>query len=111
MKEFPPVDTNGRSAILTLQFIGAMQNAAEMEEAMGDQDIAKITVTKREGRVGKCLWRILGQKFSLLADTPDKSSFSQHANLLAVLFDVIPKDRQQQVMKQIPENESWRRFR
>ena len=101
MKEFPPVDTNGRSAILTLQFIGAMQNAAEMEEAMGDQDIAKEYRNNVKVALESVYRECWDEKFSLLADTPDKSSFSQHANLLAVLFDVIPKDRQQQVMKQI----------
>ncbi len=101
VKEFPPFTKDGKSAILTLQFIGALQNAAEMEEAMGDKQIAekyrKNAQIVRESVYREC-WEA---KTGLLADTPEKMSYSQHANLLAVLFDVIPKASQQEVMKQL----------
>ncbi len=100
-KEFPPVDPDGKSAILTLQFISALQDAAEMEEALGDKPLAdkyrknaKITA---ESVYRECWHPSTG----LLADTPAKNSYSQHANLLAVLFDVIPKGKQQEVMNRV----------
>ncbi|MDE3200716.1 MAG: alpha-L-rhamnosidase, partial [Acidobacteriota bacterium] len=37
----------------------------------------------------------------LLADNPDKQVYSQQANVLAVLYDVIPKAEQKAVMKKI----------
>jgi hypothetical protein len=37
----------------------------------------------------------------LLADTPDRASFSQQSNILGVLYDVIPRDRQQEVLKKM----------
>ena len=37
----------------------------------------------------------------LLADTPDRTRFSEHANILGVLYDVIPKSEQQGVMRRI----------
>ena len=37
----------------------------------------------------------------LLADNPDGKIFSQQANILAVLYDVIAKDRQQEVLRKL----------
>ncbi len=37
----------------------------------------------------------------LLADNPDGKIFSQQANILAVLYDVIPKDHQQEVLRKL----------
>jgi hypothetical protein len=36
-----------------------------------------------------------------LADNPDQKVFSQQANILGVLYDVIPTDRQKNVLKQM----------
>lgn len=40
-------------------------------------------------------------KLGLLTDTPAQDSYSQHANLTAVLFDVIPKRDQAGVMRKV----------
>jgi hypothetical protein len=37
----------------------------------------------------------------LIADNPDKKNFSQQANILAVLYDVVPKDHQQEVLRRM----------
>jgi alpha-L-rhamnosidase len=37
----------------------------------------------------------------LLADTPDRTVFSEHANILGVLYDVIPKSEQQAILRRI----------
>jgi hypothetical protein len=37
----------------------------------------------------------------MLAETPDKSHFSQQANILGVLYDVIPHDRQKGVLRTV----------
>ena len=101
LKDFPPVDANGRSAILTLQFFGALQDAAEMEEAMGDKRQAE-NYRKNARLAAENVYReCWNSRIGLLADTPGKASYSQHANLLAVLYDVIPKTEQQAVMTRI----------
>ena len=51
----------------------------------------------RSGLAGKC-WN--GGR-GLLADNPDQNVFSQQANILGVLYDVIPKERQQEVLKKV----------
>ena len=105
VKEFPPVDPDGKSAILTLQFIGALQDAAEMEYAMGDKQIAE-KYRKNAKLAAEAVYRqCWNSKLGLLADTPAKNTYSQHANLLAVLYDVIPKAAEHAVMQRIMKSE------
>jgi hypothetical protein len=51
----------------------------------------------RSGIYDKC-WS--GSR-GLLADNPDQKNFSQQANILAVLYDVVPKDRQKEVLQKM----------
>jgi hypothetical protein len=51
----------------------------------------------RSGIYDKC-WNC---SRGLLADNPDQKIFSQQANILAVLYDVIPKNRQQEVLRKL----------
>jgi hypothetical protein len=101
VKEFPPTDREGKSAILTLQFISALQDAAEMEDSVGDR--AQADKYRRNAKIASdAVYReCWNTKLGLLSDTPEKISYSQHANVLAVLTDVIPKSKQQDVMKNI----------
>ena len=98
---FPPVDPQGRSAILTLQFIGALQDAAAMEEALGDPIVAQGYRKRAEAAAKAVYTRCWNARKGLLADTPEQTSYSQHANLLAVLHDVIPAADQPAVLRRI----------
>lgn len=100
-KDFPSFDAQGQSCLMTLQFIGALKEAGEMEEALGDKEKAahyQKLLSAAEGGVMSGCWDSKGQ---LLADSPLKDAFSQHTNTLAVLYDVIPKADQAAVMQRI----------
>ena len=101
LEKFPPVDSEGRSSILTLQFVRALLDAAEMEERFGDPTFA--AKYKRDAdAAGKAVYAACWNRgLGLLADTPDKNTYSQHANALAVLTDVIPQKDQAQLMQKI----------
>jgi hypothetical protein len=100
-REFPPQDPDGKSAILTLQFIGALRDAAELEDVLGDKTIA-ANYRRRAQSAADAVYRTCWvSKYGLLADTPTQTSYSQHTNLLAVLLDVIPRAEQEAVMKRI----------
>ena len=97
----PPLETNGRSAILSLQFAAALREAAELEAAFGIPERAahyQALAAKTREAVYKTCWDPARR---LIADTPAKQSFSQHANILAVLEDAIPAAEQQAVMKRV----------
>jgi hypothetical protein len=89
------------SCVITLMYYGALREAAEMEDAMGDVEYKNQNLTQAE-RVKKGLeLQCWDEQRGLFADTPDKATFSQHANVLAVLYDVVPKAKQAQLLDKI----------
>ena len=99
--ETPTYDSHGESCITTLEYLGALDDAAELEKALGDPLFATRDHTRaahvRSGIHDKC-WNA---SRGLIADNPDQKVFSQQANILAVLYDVVPKDHQQAVLQQM----------
>jgi hypothetical protein len=97
----PTFDAHGESCVLSLELAGALRDASELERALGDPAIASSYDARlkhmREGIYQHC-W---SPERKLLADTPDRTMFSEHANILGVLYDVIPKSDQQGVMRRI----------
>jgi hypothetical protein len=101
VEKFPPEDEEGRSAIVTLQLVSALEAAADLEQALGDSVLAQRY--RRQARaardaVYKLCW---DPRFGLLTDNPRKDSYSQHANIAAVLLDVIPTADQKSVLERI----------
>ena len=97
----PPQDDDGGSAVITLQFVEALQNAAEIEAALGDPQTADKYrgAARRAGHaVRQLCW---SDQYKLIADTPSQQHYSQHANILAVWLDVIPKQQQEYVLENI----------
>ncbi len=97
----PPQDADGGSSALTLQYIEALHDAAAMEDALGEKFRAD-EYRDRASRAAKALMLLnWSPEAGLLADTPEKTHFSQQANSLAVWLDVIPKAQQQAVMEKV----------
>ncbi len=99
--EIPTYDEHGESCVTTLEYLGALIEAADLEQHLGDPVLAARYQSRldhvRSGLTSKC-WNA---SRGLLADNPDKKIFSQQANILGVLYDVIPKDRQQDVLRRM----------
>jgi alpha-L-rhamnosidase len=97
----PTYDAHGESCITTLQYLGALEDATDLEHNIGDPVLAGRYQARakqvRAGLYAKCWTEDRG----LISDNPDRKVFSQQANILAVLYDVIPKDRQQAVLRKI----------
>lgn len=97
----PPQEADGQSAVITLQFVEALRYGAELEEAFGDKHVAetyRAAAEKAADGVWKLCWE---ENVGLLADTPAKRHYSQHANILGVWLDVIPRERQRVVLEKI----------
>jgi hypothetical protein len=99
--EIPTYDKNGESCVTTLQYLGALGEAANLESSLGDPVLAERYRTRsahvRTGLAAKC-W-VSGR--GLLSDSPGGKVFSQQANILGVLYDVIPHEHQKDVLKQL----------
>jgi hypothetical protein len=101
IEKFPAEDQAGRSSIVTLQMASALEAAGDLEQALGDAALAQRY--RRQARaaadaVYKLCW---DPRVGLLADTPTKDSYSQHANIAGVLLDVVPKAEQQAVLRRV----------
>lgn len=97
--EIPTYSANGESCVTTLEYLGALNDAADLEQAMGDAHIA-AEHRARASRVRPGLYTACwNAERGLLADNPDQKVFSQQANILGVLYDVVPKARQQDVLR------------
>jgi hypothetical protein len=97
----PSYDAKGKSCLLTLEYIGALKEAAELERVEGDHAIARsYDVNARRAKRGVIdgCW---DRDLHLIADSPAKTVFSQHSNTLAVLYDVVPRSEQVQVMQEV----------
>ncbi len=97
----PTYSANRESCVTTLQYLGALHNAADLEAALGDPVLAARYRTRaahvRAGIYGKCWVPSRG----MLADNPDKTVFSQQANIMGVLYDVIPRAQQKAVLRKL----------
>ncbi len=99
--EIPTYDEHGESCVTTLEYLGALIEATDLEQHLGDPVLAASYKTRldhvRSGLTSKC-W---APSRGLLADNPGQKIFSQQANILGVLYEVIPKDRQQDVLHRV----------
>ncbi len=101
----PPGADNGYSANVALQYVCALQNAADIFKYFGySEEVEKFNGQKRavqQATFEKCYHRGSG----LIAETPEKKLFSQHTNIWAILTNTIPEDQQRQLMERILEKE------
>ncbi len=102
----PPQESNGQSSILSLEFAAALQDAADLESAYGDPAQAahdRSLAARTDAAVYRNCW---DRTRGLLADTPERNHFSQHANILGVLTGAIPAAGQRAVMEKVIRDSS-----
>ena len=97
----PSFDAHGESCVLSLELAGALRDASELERALGDPAVASAYDARLAHMRESIYQRCWSPERKLLADTPDHTTFSEHANILGVLYDVIPKREQQQILLRI----------
>ncbi|HKF50554.1 MAG TPA: alpha-L-rhamnosidase C-terminal domain-containing protein [Terracidiphilus sp.] len=100
-QEIPTYSANGESCVTTLEYLGALNDAADLEKALGDPHIAEQHRERaehvRDGIYKNC-WN--SQK-GMVADNPDHKNFSQQANILGVLYDVVPSVEQRELLRRM----------
>ncbi|MDR0792322.1 MAG: alpha-L-rhamnosidase N-terminal domain-containing protein [Chitinophagaceae bacterium] len=97
----PPRTPDGQSSIQDLHFLTGLQLAAEMEQSLGMPAFAdkynEIAARIKAGFKAK-YW---DANRKLFADTPEKKSFSQHANIMAILTNVVEGQEAADLMTRI----------
>ncbi|PTY05666.1 alpha-L-rhamnosidase [Opitutaceae bacterium EW11] len=82
--EAPGARTGG-SSILSLQYAIALEQGAALARAFGREQEAAIRTAQAQAIRRSVLARCWDSQRLLVADTPEKKSFSQHAQALAIL--------------------------
>lgn len=94
-------ETGTLSCVISMQYFGALREAADLEVAFGDRSRAQsyraIAEKVRSGLDSQCWDAARG----LYADTPAKTHFSQHGAILAVLYDIVPPPQQQALLDKV----------
>ena len=99
---------NGGSAILSLQYAYTLRQAAEIFRHFGDAERAGF-YEGRSKRIALETRRLCWDDARhLLADTPEKKAFSQHANIWAVLTDAVPAEEQAALLRRVMADTSIR---
>ena len=97
----PPQDADGGSALLSLDFMAALLDGADLEDSLGNASIAGEYRARAAG-LGKAVReRCWVESRGLLADTPAQAHFSEETNAMGVLLDVVSADRTREVMTEI----------
>jgi hypothetical protein len=91
----------GNSTILSLQYAYTLKKASAIFKDFGlDKEAAQYQETA--DKINAAAYDLCWDKSKgMLADTPEKKAFSQHANVMAVLADAIPKADEQALLKRI----------
>ena len=102
----PPYDDGGQSAILSLQYVLALREAADLEQAAGNAETAgryRARADRVANAVKAATWDVSRQLF---ADTPSKKTYSQHVNVLAILADLVPPADAPALMRKVLDDRS-----
>lgn len=97
----PPGASDGHSGIITLQYLYALQYAAELFAHFKDDHHARIyreQAGKIKDAVRQHCWDATR---GLFADHPEKTSFSQHMNIMAILTGVTNEEESRSLMPKI----------
>jgi hypothetical protein len=97
----PPQDADGGSALLSLHFMAALRDAADLEQYLGNAALAE-SYRRRASDIGRAVYAgCWDAAHKLLADTPAHAHFSEQTNSMGVLLDVVPKRAQKGVMRAV----------
>lgn len=92
---------NGNSSIVTLQYVYTLQQAAELFSYFGKKYEArhyKMLADELNVNTYRLCFDITK---GLMANTPARSTFSQHAGIMGVLAGAVPANRQKAVMQKV----------
>jgi hypothetical protein len=98
---YPSYDAQGRSCLVSLLRLGALDEAADLEAALGDPGLSRrhrADAARVRGAIRSLCW---DPQRGLFADAPGSAVFSQQANTLAVLYGAAPQGSEARIMAAI----------
>ncbi len=100
--KFPSIDpVTGTSCMTSLLYLGALKDDAELEASLGDLSYAS-EARRQAAAIAEAVQRgCWDETRGLYADSPSRTTFSQHTNALAVLYDVAPAEKAKEILQKI----------
>lgn len=102
----PPGAENGNSTSYTFHFAYTLRRAAELEEALGQPAEGLRYRALADRLVAAARARAWDEGRGLFADSPEKKSFSQQTNALAILAEAAPPEERAPLMKRVLTDKS-----
>jgi hypothetical protein len=102
----PPGASRGGSSIISLQYAYTLRLAAALMKTYGRESQAAEYAAAADRICRETYRRCFDKSRGLMADTPEKNSFSQHANILAILTDALPEKEQVGLLDKVMTDKS-----
>jgi len=97
---------DGHSSIITLQYVNTLQQAAELFTFYGKTQEAE-RYRQQASELSKATYaQCFDTKKGVMANTPLKNTYSQHASIIAVLTGSVPKTEMKNVMQKVLQDTS-----
>ena len=100
-----PMAEDGSSALLDLQMLLALQSGIALEKELGKPEFVTLYETLAAQLKTTIKSKYWDEASGLFADTPDKQKYSQHANSLAILADIVDDPTKQAIGAKLLSNE------
>ena len=102
----PPGGLTGGSALISLQMAYTLKDAIELFNAFGEKAEAAKYETLRKS-ICKSVWKnCYDEHRGLIVDDLNRTSFSQHTNIMGILSDAIPVKQQKEIFERIVADKS-----
>lgn len=102
----PPGGLTGGSSTLTLQLVYTLGDACVLLYLMGEDELANHYTRLRQSLIKAVKKNCWDAQKGLFADDINHTSFSQHANIMAVLSDALPLDGEKLLFDKIVSDTS-----
>ena len=97
----PDGANDGNSAVITLQYVYTLRQAAGLFDYFGENEKAHHYLQLANMLAKSTYERCFDKTRMEMANTPRKKAFSQHAGIMAILADAIPVAEQKNVLEKI----------
>jgi hypothetical protein len=97
----PPGAMDGHSALVTLQYVYALQRAADIEGALGEAALGLRDRALADRLTTALRAQVWDAGRGLFADAAGVFAFSQQTNIMAILVDAVPAAEQRALMERV----------
>ncbi|TNJ44958.1 family 78 glycoside hydrolase catalytic domain [Tamlana fucoidanivorans] len=102
---YPPLTKEKKySAVIGMQYVYTIHKAMEIFDAYGMTGLKNKWALKAKVTQNSILKHCWDEDKQLLADTPEKNTFSQHANVLAILSNTFEVAQEKELMQRVFNN-------